>query len=85
MRHPDPREASAEAKRYERQVSQEKDAEALEFLKKEGVEVMEIAPGEFERMRAAAQGVTDKYTREIGPDLVQAMHAELERVRGTPK
>ena len=78
------RQASAEAKEYERQVSQEKDAEALEFLRKEGVEVTEIAPGEFERMRAAAQGVTDKYTREIGPDLVAAMHAEIEKVRGTP-
>ena len=78
-------QASAEAKQYERRVSQEKDAEALEFLKKEGIEVTEIAPAEFERMRAAAQGVTDKYTREIGPELVQAMHAELEKVRGAPK
>ena len=65
-------------------MSQEKDTEALEFLRKEGVEVTEIAPAEFERMRAAVQGVTDKYTREIGPDLVEAMHAEIEKVRGTP-
>lgn len=79
------RQASAEAKEYERRVSQEKDAEALEFLRKEGVEVTEIAPAEFERMRAAAQGVTDKYTREVGPELVQAMHAELEKVRGAPR
>jgi TRAP-type C4-dicarboxylate transport system substrate-binding protein len=79
------REASAEAKQYERQVSQEKDAEALEFLRKEGVEVTEIAPEEFERMRAAVRGVTDKYTREIGPELVEAMYAEIEKVRGAPK
>jgi len=77
------REASAEARQYERQVSQEKDAEALELLKKEGVEVTEIAPEEFERMRAAVQAVTDKYTQEIGPELVKAMYAEIGKVRGT--
>jgi tripartite ATP-independent transporter DctP family solute receptor len=78
-------EASAEAKQYEREVSQRQDAEALEFLKKEGVEVTEIAPAEFERMRAAVQPVTEKYTQEIGPELVKAMRAEIEKVRGTLK
>jgi TRAP-type transport system periplasmic protein len=78
-------EASNEAKQYERELSQQKDAEALTFLKGEGVEVSDIAPAEFERMRTAVQGVTDKHTQEIGPDLVKAMLAEIEKVRGAPK
>jgi TRAP-type transport system periplasmic protein len=78
-------EASNEAKQYERELSQQKDAEALTFLKGEGVEVSDIAPAEFERMRTAVQGVTDKHTQEIGPELVKAMLAEIEKVRGAPK
>jgi hypothetical protein len=49
------------------------------------VEVSDIAPAEFERMRAAVQPVTDKFTQEIGPELVKAMLAEIEKVRGAPK
>lgn len=78
-------DASNEAKQYERQVTQEKDAEALEYLKNEGIEITEIAPAEFERMRAAAQEVTEKYTQQIGPELVQAMNAEIQKVRSSRK
>jgi tripartite ATP-independent transporter DctP family solute receptor len=74
-------DAANEAKEYVHQVTREADAKALEKLKSEGMTVTEIPPEEIERMRAAVKDVTDKYTQQVGEDLVKAMYAEIEKVR----
>lgn len=74
-------EAAREATVYQRQVSRERQAEALEALKKD-MEVNEVLPEEIERMREKVKPVIDKYAQEIGEETVKELYAEIERVRG---
>ncbi|MFM2347092.1 MAG: C4-dicarboxylate-binding periplasmic protein [Pseudomonadota bacterium] len=73
-------DAAAEARDYQRKVSRQKNAEALETLRKE-LQVNEVAPAEIARMREKARPVFDKYARQIGEPLVQEMVAEVQKVR----
>ena len=73
-------EAAAEARDYQRKVSRQKNAEALETLRKT-LQVNEVAPAEIARMREKAKPVFDKYARQIGEPLVQEMVAEVQKVR----
>ena len=74
-------EAADEATTYQREVSREQQAEALEALQEE-MEVNEVPPEEIEKMREKVQPVVDKYTQEVGEELVKELYAELEKVRG---
>lgn len=75
-------EAAVEARGYQRQVSREQSDKALEALKKAGMQVNEVPPGEIARMRDKAKPVVDKYAREVGEPLVKEVYAEIEKVRG---
>ena len=76
------REAAAEATVYQRQVTQEANAEALEQLKEEGMEVTELPPEEIAKLKEKAKPVIEKYTQDVGPELVAELMAEIEKVRG---
>ncbi len=76
------RQAAAEMAPYQREASRELSAEALGRLKEEGVEVVELPPEELAEMRERVQPVVDKYTKEIGADLVGEIRAEVAKVRG---
>jgi TRAP-type C4-dicarboxylate transport system substrate-binding protein len=45
------------------------------------VTVTEVSDKERARMRVATKAVGDKYTAEIGPDLVKEVNAELAKLR----
>jgi TRAP-type transport system periplasmic protein len=72
-----------EAKVYQRQVSRQKSDEALEALKKAGMQVNEIAPQEMARIREKAKPVIDKFGKEAGEALYQEVVAEASRKRGS--
>ncbi len=76
-------DAAAEATAYQRQVSRQQATEALEALKKEGMQVTEIAPAEVQRLRDKVKPVVDKYSASIGPDAVKSLYAEIAKARGT--
>ena len=76
-------DAAAEATVYERQVSRQQAGEALEDLKKAGMQATEIAPAELQRMRDKVKPVVDKYSASIGPDTVKSLYAEIAKARGT--
>jgi TRAP-type transport system periplasmic protein len=76
-------EAMNEAKIYQRQVSRQKADEALEGLKKGGMQVSEITPQELARIRDKAKPVIDKYAKEVGEALYQEVVAEIGKKRGT--
>ena len=46
--------------------------EAIENLKKNGMEVVTLSPKELEAFRAKTRAVHDKWVTEVGPDLVKA-------------
>ncbi|MBT9498279.1 MAG: TRAP transporter substrate-binding protein [Zoogloea oleivorans] len=74
-------DAATEATAYERQVSRQQASEAIEELKKSGMQVTEIAPAELQRMRDKVKPVIDKYSAQVGPDTVKALYAEIAKVR----
>jgi len=74
-------EAASEATAYQREVSIERETEALEALK-EDMEVNEVPPEEIEKMREKVKPVIEKHSQEVGEELVKELYAELEKVRG---
>jgi TRAP-type transport system periplasmic protein len=76
-------EAADEAEVYQRKVSREQAAKALEDLTKAGMKVNEIAPQEMARIREKVKPVIDKYAKEVGEPLVAEVNAEIAKKRGT--
>ena len=54
---------------------------ALAELKKT-MAVNDITPAEMAKIRAKVKPVVDKFSAEVGPDLVKQLYAEIEKVRG---
>lgn len=75
-------DAATETLTEQRLVSREMEAKAIADIQKKGVTVTEVSPQERERMRQKVQPVTDKYTKELGEDLVKEFYAEIAKVRG---
>lgn len=73
-------EAAVEARDFERKVSREKNAQALDFLKKH-LQVNELPASEIARARERVKPVIDKYTREVGEELMKEVYAELAKLR----
>jgi TRAP-type transport system periplasmic protein len=74
-------EAATEAGLYERKVSREANEKSMQTLRGEGMQITELSPEEIDRMRQKVKPVTDKYTQNIGPDLVAEVQAEIQKVR----
>ena len=74
-------DAAEEAKVYQRKVSREQDAQSLEKVKKAGLAVNVVAPAEIARMRQMARPVIDKYRKEVGEDIADAMDKAVNDVR----
>ncbi len=70
-----------EARDYERKVSRDLNATLLADLKARGMTFNEIPPAELDRMRRDLKPVVDKFTRELGEDLVKQVNAEVAKVR----
>ena len=74
-------DAALEAGRYQRQVSREQAGRALEDLKKNGMEVTELGSAELEKFRAKMKPVIAKHSAIVGPEVVDALTAELAKLR----
>jgi TRAP-type transport system periplasmic protein len=74
--------AATEARDYQRKVSREVDAKAIEDIKATGMEVNELSPEETQKLREAVKPLIDKFSAEIGPETVAALFKELETIRG---
>ena len=75
-------QAAVEARDYQRKVSREQDATALDEIKKTGMQVTELTPEETARLRDAVKPIIEKFTAEIGAETVDELFAELKKVRG---
>src|SRR5262249_6754965 len=72
--------AAVEARDYERKISRERNAQALERLRKT-MQVTEPTAADQARMRDAVKPVIDKYTKQVGEGLVADARNELGRLR----
>lgn len=70
-----------EARDYQRKVSRDQSAKVLADLKAKGMAFNEIPPEEVAKMREKVKPVIDKYTKEVGEDLVKQTYAEIDKVR----
>lgn len=75
------RSSCTEARDWQRALSRRMTAELTDKLKKEGMTVTPLAPAEVQKMRERLKPVTDRYTAEIGPELVAQAQQELARIR----
>lgn len=73
-------DAAKEAQAYQRQVSREKESEALEQLKKAGTQVVELPAAELTKIRAKVKPVTDKFSKDF-PETANQLNAEIAKVR----
>jgi TRAP-type C4-dicarboxylate transport system substrate-binding protein len=74
-------DACIEARGFQRQVSREENAKILEDLKSKGMVYNELSPEELEKMQLKLKPVVDKFTKEVGPELVGQTRAEIEKAR----
>ncbi|MEI2297175.1 TRAP transporter substrate-binding protein [Ensifer sp. MJa1] len=74
--------AATEARDFQRKVSREADAAALDEIRKTGMEVSELSPEETQKLREAVKPVIEKFSAEIGAETVQALFKEISAARG---
>jgi tripartite ATP-independent transporter DctP family solute receptor len=74
-------EAATEAGLFERQYSREANEKSMQTLRGHGMQITELPAEEIDRMRQKVKPVTDKYVQSIGPQLVQEMQVEVQKVR----
>lgn len=71
-------EAALEAGKFERQLIREDADENFKALEEEGMEVTEISPEDRQEMQEIVKPIVDKYSEEIGEDLVQEVYDAVE-------
>jgi len=74
-------DAAVEASKYQRQVSRDAAGGALDNLKKNGMQVTELAPAELAKFRDKMKPVIAKHSEIVGADIVAALQAELAKIR----
>ena len=74
-------DAAEEVKPYQRKVSRDMNAAALEELKASGMTVTEVSDAERARMAEKLQPVIAKFTKETDEALVRDINAQLEKIR----
>ena len=74
-----------ETRGYQRQVSRDANARLTAELTKQGMVLNEVSAEERARMRQRLQPVVDKYTKQVGEELVKQTMAEIGKVRVASK
>ena len=74
-------DAAKEATPYQRELNRQREVEMLKAVQAKGMVVTEMSKEERARMRQHLQPVTDKYTQEVGADLVKEIFAEIDKAR----
>jgi hypothetical protein len=73
-------DTSVEVHDYLRKLSREENAKLLEDLKFRGMIYNDLPPEELTKIQERPKPVLDKFTKEVGEDLVKQTRVELEKV-----
>jgi TRAP-type transport system periplasmic protein len=76
------KECALVGQKEQRKVNREKAEISLANLKKEGMQVNEIAPEEMARLRDKLKVIYDRHAASIGRDTLDLVNGELKRIRG---
>ena len=74
-------DAAVEATAYQRKMSREQAVSALDNVKKNGMQVSEFSASETAKFRDKMKPVVDKHSAIVGPEVVDALQAELAKLR----
>ncbi|MDD0811576.1 TRAP transporter substrate-binding protein [Curvibacter sp. RS43] len=74
-------DAGVEAAKFQRGVSREQSGAALDSLKKHGMQVTEFNAAELTKFREKLKPVIEKHAAIAGVDVVNALQAELAKLR----
>jgi TRAP-type C4-dicarboxylate transport system substrate-binding protein len=74
-------DAAVEAAAFQRKASREQSGQALDNLKKNGMQVTEFSPAEMAKFREKMKPVLAKHAEVVGADTVNALQAELAKLR----
>jgi tripartite ATP-independent transporter DctP family solute receptor len=74
-------EAFVEARGVQRKASRDMTEKSRKVMTDHGMVLNEIEPAEMARLRDAAKPVTEKYAKQLDPELVKAFYAELEKTK----
>ena len=74
-------DAATEATRYQREVSRGQADQALDALRKGGMQVTELSPTEMNRLREKVRPVVEKYSASIGEATVRELMTSIAQVR----
>lgn len=75
------RQAAAASRDFERKDSRADSAKAMKTLEDAGMKINTISSEEVARMRQKVQPVVDKYTQELGPELIKQLNDEIQKAR----
>lgn len=77
------RTAAIESQPYQRNISKELAAKAIEDMKKlhKKMEVTVLSPEEVAKIREKLKPVIEKFSTSVGPELVKQLQSELEKQR----
>jgi tripartite ATP-independent transporter DctP family solute receptor len=73
--------AATEARDFQRKVSREADAKAIDEIKATGMQVDELSAEETQKLRDAVKPLIDKFSTDIGADTVSLLFKELDAAR----
>ena len=74
-------DAAVDATKVEREASRKQAGEALDNLKKAGMQVSEISPAELVKFRDKMKPVIEKHSAIVGAETVAALQVELAKAR----
>lgn len=74
------RTAMAAAIKQQRSVAAQRDLEALEDLKKRGMQYNELSPAVMAELRKATSGIVDELRKRLGNDVINQVLAEVAKV-----
>lgn len=74
-------EAALEAAQFQRQLSRDSDAKAIEAIAAAGTTVTTLAPEEVVRFREKTKGVAETYAAKADPAVVKLLNETLAKVR----
>jgi tripartite ATP-independent transporter DctP family solute receptor len=74
-------QAATEARDFQRKLSRQEDAKALEEIKATGMQVTELSEQETQKLREAVKPLIAKFTPDLGEDTVNLLFKELEAAR----
>ena len=75
-------DTATEAALHQHRTARDAIAKALDQLKEHGMQVVEMPAEETTKLREKSKPVVERFTKEVGPELVAEFYAaEIEKVR----